>query len=83
MCAAVSMLAKNCDLDEMEVYIFLDILSIPQKNLRQRQCAIESLGCFSSVFPYFVIIAPTAKHSSGKVCDKMTYARRGWCAHCK
>lgn len=66
--------------DPNNLYIFLDILSIPQKNLRQRQCAIETLGCFASIFEHFIIIAPTSTHrDTKKKCDKASYGRRGWC----
>lgn len=48
--------------------------------MRQRLCCIDSLGTFSSVLQNFVVIAPTAVHKDTQlVCDKASYARRGWC----
>ena len=80
MLAACDALCTRGSHDPKTMYIFLDYLSIPQANMRQRLCCIDSLGTFSSVLRHFVVIAPAAVHSDTKlVCDKASYARRGWC----
>ncbi len=80
MVAAGMTLCAQKGYDSSSMYVFLDILSIPQKNLRHRSDAIETLGVFASLFRHFVIIAPTAVHKdTGLTCDKASYARRGWC----
>ena len=54
-------------------------LSIPQKNLSMRLAAINTLGVFSSLAKYFVVIAPEAVHKdTGAPMNKRTYSRRGW-----
>jgi len=62
------------------VYIFLDYLSIPQKNVSMRLAAINTLGVFASICPYFIVVAPTTVHKdTHKPVNKDTYGRRGWC----
>jgi len=73
-------LCKRNNYNPENLYIFLDILSIPQRNMRQRMCAIETLGCFASIFEHFVVIAPDSVHKdTHKPCNKDSYGRRGWC----
>lgn len=63
-----------------DVYIFLDYLSIPQKNVAMRLAAINTLGVFASIAQYFVVVAPDSHHKdTKKVVDKASYQRRGWC----
>jgi len=66
--------------DPDELHVFLDFLSIPQKNMRLRLCAIDSLGVIASVCQYFMVVAPPKVHTgTRKLCDKTSYSRRGWC----
>lgn len=54
-------------------------MSIPQKNLNMRLAAINTLGVFSSLAKYFVVIAPETVHKdTGAPMNKRTYQRRGW-----
>merc|ERR1719469_1078600 len=63
-----------------QVYIFLDFLSIPQKNPSMRLAAINTLGVFSSLAKYFIVIAPSCHHKdTGFSMNKRTSQRRGWC----
>lgn len=65
-----------------DLYIFLDFLSIPQKNVNLRLAAINTLGIISSLAPYFVVIAPTSVHKdTKKVVNKASYSRRGLRGH--
>eukprot|EP00966_Prymnesium_polylepis_P111232 2572968-Prymnesium_polylepis.2 len=53
--------------------------SIPQKNVRMQQLAIDSLAVYASCCRYFIIVAPPAAHAdSKKACDPDTYLKRGW-----
>jgi len=80
MIASVEELCRTKGFDPSSVYIFLDYMSIPQKNMRLRLCAIDALGVISSVAHYFIVIAPSATHKdTKKLCDKDAYSRRGWC----
>ena len=78
--AATEQLCRENGFEEDGVYLFLDYLSIPQKNMRLRLCAIDALGVISSVAHYFIVIAPSSTHyDTKKVCNKASYSRRGWC----
>ena len=62
-----------------QLHLCLDYLAIPQKNMSLRLCAIDSLGVFSSICENFIVIAPSTVHKdTKKICDKASYARRGW-----
>ena len=80
MVSAGSLICKQHRIVASDLYIFLDYCSIPQKNIKQRRNAIDSLGVFSSICHLFVVIAPTSTHKDTKLtCDKLSYGRRGWC----
>ena len=80
MVAAAEAIARNSRVDAEEIWIFLDYLSIPQKNAHMRLAAIETLGVFASIARYFVVVAPPVEHvDTGIMCDKISYSRRGWC----
>ena len=80
MVAACITLCEQNGFDPSDLYIFLDFISIPQKNATQQLNAIATLGISASLFRYFVIITPTAVHKDTLLpCDKDSYARRGWC----
>lgn len=73
-------LCSKYQLTEDDIYIFLDFISISQRNERVRQAAIDSLGVFASICHYFCVIAPSTKHKdTKKVCDLVSYSKRGWC----
>jgi len=63
-----------------DLFIFVDYISISQRNERARLAAIDSLGVFSSLCKHFVVVAPPTVHAdTGLECSLSTYSRRGWC----
>ena len=80
MVRAAETLCRAKNIPTADCYIFLDYLSIPQQNLAMRLAAINTLGVFSSVAPFFVVVAPEATHADTKLpINKESYQRRGWC----
>ena len=80
MVASCHALCKMKGFDINDLYIFLDYLSIPQANMNMRLAAINTLGVFSSLAQYFVVVAPDSVHKdTGKPVNKASYQRRGWC----
>lgn len=80
MVAACEEICRRNNFDAKKLYIFLDYLSIPQKNPNLRLAAINTLGVFSSAASFFVVVAPNTVHKdTKKVVDKESYQRRGWC----
>ena len=81
MIAACEQLCQRHGYTATQLHVFLDYISIPQRNMRLRLCAIDSLGVFASIAKHFVVVAPSAIHKDTmQVCDKASYARRGWYA---
>ena len=62
MVAACEAICARHGYDPSRLHVFLDYLSIPQRNMRLRLCAIDSLGVFASIFRHFVVVAPTTVH---------------------
>jgi len=80
MVAACQEICKRNNFQTEHLYIFLDYLSIPQKNFNLRLAAINTLGVFSSLAPFFVVVAPDTIHKdTGAKVNKVSYQRRGWC----
>lgn len=79
-CEQLALSADYLFADPKKVYIFCDFLSIPQKNISMRLATINTLGVFSSLAKYFVVIAPVCTHKdTGAAMNKLSYQRRGWC----
>jgi len=77
---ACELLCAQENLDPSSLLIWLDYMSIPQKNAHTQQLAIDSLGIYASCCRYFIIIAPEVVHADSLVeCSPETYSRRGWC----
>lgn len=65
---------------ESELYLWVDLHSIPQKCLDSKLSAIASIAVYACCATYFVVVAPEAIHTDSKLnCNAETYARRGWC----
>ena len=80
ICRAVADLCAQQSVDEDELYIWLDYVSIPQANKTLQALSISSLAVCSSICRYFVIVCPPTVHAdSGLVCNADTYRKRGWC----
>ena len=77
---AVRAVCKDLDTPLEKIRVWVDYVSIPQKNHRERALAIASLPTFASVSDYFIVIAPNASHADACYpCDSRTYRRRAWC----
>ena len=80
MVASCHAICKMKGFDINDLNIFLDYLSIPQANMNMRLAAINTLGVFSSLAQYFVVVAPDSVHKdTGQPVNKASYQRRGWC----
>jgi len=80
MVASCYAICKMKGFDINNLYIFLDYLSIPQANMNMRLAAINTLGVFSSLAQYFVVVAPDSVHKdTEQKVNKASYQRRGWC----
>ena len=56
------------------VYVWVDFSSIPQKNRKIQEGAINSLALYSSLADALVIVAPDGRHSSnGSLVSKESY----------
>merc|ERR1719282_1908365 len=77
---AVRAAAEHADVPLERVRVWLDIISIPQRNRPEQRSAINSLPTFASVSQYFIVVAPTVKHcDTGCMCSSRTYRSRAWC----
>eukprot|EP00929_Paragymnodinium_shiwhaense_P123767 TRINITY_DN9802_c0_g1_i1.p1 TRINITY_DN9802_c0_g1~~TRINITY_DN9802_c0_g1_i1.p1 ORF type:complete len:881 (-),score=123.74 TRINITY_DN9802_c0_g1_i1:56-2698(-) len=66
--------------DPEHVYIWLDILSIPQANDRCKALAVDSLYVYASKADYFVAICPEGRHEeTDEPVGVETYKSRVWC----
>jgi hypothetical protein len=65
---------------EAELYLWVDLHSIPQKCVDSKLSAIASIAVYACCASYFVVVAPEAVHTdTNQLCNAETYARRGWC----
>eukprot|EP00929_Paragymnodinium_shiwhaense_P028714 TRINITY_DN16591_c0_g1_i1.p1 TRINITY_DN16591_c0_g1~~TRINITY_DN16591_c0_g1_i1.p1 ORF type:complete len:428 (+),score=56.24 TRINITY_DN16591_c0_g1_i1:113-1285(+) len=74
---------KVCQLREEEVasmYVWLDVLAIPQINPRSKALAVDSLFSYASMTDYFVAICPEGIHEDSKeAAGPQAYTSRVWC----
>eukprot|EP00929_Paragymnodinium_shiwhaense_P108099 TRINITY_DN74421_c0_g1_i1.p1 TRINITY_DN74421_c0_g1~~TRINITY_DN74421_c0_g1_i1.p1 ORF type:complete len:897 (+),score=70.36 TRINITY_DN74421_c0_g1_i1:39-2729(+) len=82
---------KVCELNAEDVsnmYIWLDVLSIPQVNPRCKALAVDSLFNYASRTDYLIAICPDGQHEETKEpAGAESYKSRVWCrveqvAHC-
>jgi len=77
---ALDRLAVKLGVPPDELYIWMDYMSIPQRNSRLQQAAVNDLPLYAAQSHALLVVAPTAKSERGaKICDFASYARRGWC----
>eukprot|EP00929_Paragymnodinium_shiwhaense_P023509 TRINITY_DN1469_c0_g1_i6.p1 TRINITY_DN1469_c0_g1~~TRINITY_DN1469_c0_g1_i6.p1 ORF type:complete len:464 (-),score=55.16 TRINITY_DN1469_c0_g1_i6:289-1680(-) len=80
MVSAVKNLCAEAGLKQDKVYIWLDILSIPQRNASQKMAAVNSLYTYAGQADYLVIIAPESEHEDLQFpAGADTYKQRVWC----
>eukprot|EP00929_Paragymnodinium_shiwhaense_P099358 TRINITY_DN6098_c0_g2_i3.p1 TRINITY_DN6098_c0_g2~~TRINITY_DN6098_c0_g2_i3.p1 ORF type:complete len:972 (+),score=151.84 TRINITY_DN6098_c0_g2_i3:145-3060(+) len=80
MKAAAQRLRDMEDIDPEHLYIWLDVIGIPQANDRCKQLAIESLYVYASTSDYLVVICPEGRHEqTAEVVGVDAYKSRTWC----
>mmetsp|Transcript_10785 Transcript_10785/g.29261 ORF Transcript_10785/g.29261 Transcript_10785/m.29261 type:complete len:449 (+) Transcript_10785:1148-2494(+) len=63
-----------------ELYVWLDLVSIPQRNSKSQQAAIVSLPYYAQMSHSMLVLAPSALHvKTREECNLRTYSQRGWC----
>jgi len=80
MRSAVESVSKHAGVPLERVRVWLDVVSIPQKNTGEQKLAMASLPTFAAVCNYFVVVAPETVHADTDCkCDAVSYRRRAWC----
>ena len=70
--------AQNWEMEN--VFVWVDLSSIPQAIRRVQLLAIQSLANYAAAANAFIICAPEVVHAdTHKKCDLHTYNRRMWC----
>eukprot|EP00929_Paragymnodinium_shiwhaense_P086638 TRINITY_DN47119_c0_g1_i1.p1 TRINITY_DN47119_c0_g1~~TRINITY_DN47119_c0_g1_i1.p1 ORF type:complete len:1184 (-),score=149.59 TRINITY_DN47119_c0_g1_i1:46-3597(-) len=68
------------DVPEEDMYIWLDVLSIPQNNSKCKALAVDSLHTYSSRADFLVAICPKCFHDdTGELTGPDSYKSRIWC----
>ena len=76
--AALGVLLLLCTIENIRVWV--DYISIPQRNRSEQKLAIASLPTFASCCDFFIVVAPDAvHHDTGCACNSRSYRRRAWC----
>ena len=80
MVAAVKQVAEANKWPLHLVYVWVDYSSIPQKNRKSQESAINSLALYASLADALVIIAPDGRHASNdSLVSRESYQKRMWC----
>eukprot|EP00929_Paragymnodinium_shiwhaense_P019334 TRINITY_DN13229_c0_g1_i1.p1 TRINITY_DN13229_c0_g1~~TRINITY_DN13229_c0_g1_i1.p1 ORF type:complete len:684 (-),score=57.40 TRINITY_DN13229_c0_g1_i1:338-2116(-) len=88
MQAAAKETCRQNNLELSDLYIWLDVLSIPQRNDVCKKLAIDSLYSYASSADFLVAICPESQHEqTAEVAGVDSYKSRVWCrveqmAHC-
>ncbi|CAE7701081.1 unnamed protein product [Symbiodinium sp. CCMP2456] len=76
---AVARYAESMELTPSEVYVWLDVLSIPQYHKGVQLLAVNSLYTYASSADALLIVAPDSVHAeTGQVANLQTYKSRVW-----
>ncbi|CAE7713700.1 unnamed protein product [Symbiodinium microadriaticum] len=76
---AVARYAESMELTVSEVYVWLDVLSIPQHHKGVQLLAVNSLYTYASSADALLIVAPDSVHAeTGQVANLQTYKSRVW-----
>jgi hypothetical protein len=74
------LLSRGALSKDLELWVWIDIASIPQSHRGLMQMAVGSLPAYASQADVFLILAPEATHSTtSERCGLGSYERRGWC----
>jgi len=80
MVAAIKQIAATHGWPIDRVMVWVDYISIPQRNTTSQKAAIASLAAYASCAAAFLIVAPDVKHANtGQLCSLESYCRRMWC----
>jgi hypothetical protein len=80
ICNACETVCEQFELPTDKLFVWVDYISIPQRNTFLKGLSISSLAVYASVVRFFVIIAPPCMHhDKQESCNSDTYQRRGWC----
>eukprot|EP00929_Paragymnodinium_shiwhaense_P051422 TRINITY_DN25880_c0_g1_i1.p1 TRINITY_DN25880_c0_g1~~TRINITY_DN25880_c0_g1_i1.p1 ORF type:complete len:463 (-),score=52.61 TRINITY_DN25880_c0_g1_i1:28-1416(-) len=85
---AACKLCKLREEDVLSMYIWLDVMAIPQINPKCKAQAVDNLFSYASIVDYFIAICPDGIHEdSHEPAGTHAYRSRVWCrieqvAHC-
>eukprot|EP00930_Biecheleria_cincta_P079217 TRINITY_DN6697_c0_g1_i10.p1 TRINITY_DN6697_c0_g1~~TRINITY_DN6697_c0_g1_i10.p1 ORF type:complete len:1153 (-),score=195.89 TRINITY_DN6697_c0_g1_i10:394-3852(-) len=80
MKSAVHDVCSKLDVEVENLYIWLDIVSIPQCSVRLKNLAVNALYTYARQADVLVVIAPQSTHEDlGLEANLATYKRRVWC----
>ena len=80
MKAALQSVAARSRLALEDLYVWVDVCSIPQRNAGIKGLSILSLPAYAGASDYFVAVVPNTTHAATRLpCDARSYAARCWC----
>eukprot|EP00929_Paragymnodinium_shiwhaense_P088958 TRINITY_DN49244_c1_g2_i1.p1 TRINITY_DN49244_c1_g2~~TRINITY_DN49244_c1_g2_i1.p1 ORF type:complete len:1026 (+),score=70.37 TRINITY_DN49244_c1_g2_i1:161-3238(+) len=80
MKAAAKEVRDRNDIDPEHLYIWIDVLGIPQASDRCKALAIDSLFVYASMADYLVVVCPEGLHeNTDEAVGVETYKSRTWC----
>ena len=80
MVTAGEALCAQRGIAESDLFMWVDVLSIPQANLSSKLTAISTIAVYACCCEFFVACVPTTTHADSRcTCDAESYLRRGWC----
>eukprot|EP00966_Prymnesium_polylepis_P301802 6972698-Prymnesium_polylepis.2 len=82
ICSAADELCRKHTMDKNELYLWIDYLSIPQRNPVMQHLSISTLPLYASISRFFIVVAPPVTTDEKGEVNKRTYQRRGWVCCC-
>eukprot|EP00929_Paragymnodinium_shiwhaense_P028452 TRINITY_DN16481_c0_g5_i2.p1 TRINITY_DN16481_c0_g5~~TRINITY_DN16481_c0_g5_i2.p1 ORF type:complete len:1007 (-),score=58.41 TRINITY_DN16481_c0_g5_i2:85-3105(-) len=80
MKAAAKCIRDIIGIDPEHLYVWLDVLGVPQSNDSCKALAVDSLYVYASTADYLVVICPPCIHeTTDEVVGMETYKSRTWC----
>ena len=77
---AVQCVSRETNTPLEKIRVWVDYVSIPQRNRSEQKLAIASLPTFASCCDFFIVVAPDAAHkNTGCLCGSKSYRSRAWC----
>ena len=72
ICAAAHELCERHDIMATELYLWIDYLSIPQRNAQMQKLSISTLPVYASISTFFIVVAPLASTEEKGQVDQTT-----------